>query len=137
MTLKTLPANYWPLSLPHNERLSTTEGSNHEGLIRGTHGSYKEGLSCRKDKTLVVSNVATVRLPIGHVFTDACHAAAIKVFRMTVVLETRNLKGGISFIVVTAKVSHQTLPVILPFKSPLKQVEHFQKSTDTLSNSLA
>jgi len=93
-----------------------------KAFIRGTHGSYKEGLS-RKDKTLAVSNVATVRLPIGHVFADAC--AAIEVFRIRVVFETRNLKGGISLIVVTAKVSHQTLPVILPFnRSPLKQVEH-------------
>ena len=97
-----------------------------KAFIRGTHDNYKEGLS-RKDKTLVVSNVAIVRLPIGHVFADAC--AAIDIFRIRVVFETRNLKGGISFIVVTAKVSHQTLPLILLFKSPLKQVKHFKRTS--------
>ena len=97
-----------------------------KAFIRGAHDSYKEGLS-RKDKTLVVSNVAIVRLPIGHVFADA--GAAIEVFRIRLVFETRNLKGGISFIVVTAKVSHQTLPLILLFKSQLKQVKHFKRTS--------
>jgi len=115
--LPTAKPTPFPAMTDNRERKEGTM----KAFIRGIHGSYKEGLS-RKDKTLVVSNVATVRLPIGYVFAYAC--AAIEVFRIRVVFETRNLKGGISFIVVTAKVSHQTLPGILPCQSPMKQVEH-------------
>ena len=53
---------------------------------------------------VVTADVPTVRLPIGNIFPQAF--ATVEVFRIRIILETRDLERRISFVIVSTQVPH-------------------------------
>jgi hypothetical protein len=58
----------------------------------------------------VAADVPTVGLPIRNIFPQAL--ATVEVFRIRVILETRDLERRIGFIVVSTQIPHQTVKTL-------------------------